>query len=114
MLNRCAGIHGPMSGAPDWDLARVFLGVARAGQLLGAARQLGLDHATVSRRVNALEAALGVKLLERRTTGVVPTSAGEAFLATAERMESEMLQAQAALSGLDVAVGGEVRIGAPD
>jgi DNA-binding transcriptional LysR family regulator len=98
----------------DWDLARVFLAVARAGQLLGAARKLGVDHATVSRRVNMLEAQMGVKLIERRTNGCTLTQAGEAFLASAERMETEMLRAQASLSGFDVALEGEVRIGAPD
>jgi DNA-binding transcriptional LysR family regulator len=98
----------------DWDLARIFLAVARAGQLLGAARKLGLDHATVSRRVNQLEASMGVKLLDRRTNGCVLTPAGEAFLAAAERIETEMLRAQASLSGYDVALEGQVRIGAPD
>ena len=98
----------------DWDLARVFLAVARSGQLLGAARKLGVDHATVSRRVNTLEAQMGVKLIERRTNGCTLTPAGEAFLASAERIETEMLRAQASLSGFDVALEGEVRVGAPD
>ena len=98
----------------DWDQARIFLSVARSGQLLAAARHLHLDHATVSRRVNALEAALRVKLFERRTTGAVLTSAGEQFLQHAERMESAMLAAQAELAGTDIAVSGTVRIGAPD
>jgi DNA-binding transcriptional LysR family regulator len=98
----------------DWDLARVFLAVARSGQLLGAARKLGLDHATVSRRVNALEARMGAKLLERRPNGCVLTRAGEAFLSAAERIETEMLRAQASLSGFDVALEGQVRVGAPD
>lgn len=60
----------------DWDQARVFLAVAREGQLLGAARKLGLDHATVTRRINALEEALGVKLIERTTTGSTLTPRG--------------------------------------
>jgi molybdate transport repressor ModE-like protein len=98
----------------DWDNARIFLAVARTGQMLGAARKLNLDHATVSRRINALEQALGVKLVERRTNGCVLTATGETFLASAERIETEMLRAQAALSGADVAAGGNVRVGAPD
>ena len=53
----------------DWDNVRVFLAVARAGQFVAAAKRLRLDHATVSRRIAALEAALGAKLFERRTTG---------------------------------------------
>jgi DNA-binding transcriptional LysR family regulator len=98
----------------DWDNARIFLAVARTGQMLGAARKLGLDHATVSRRIANLEAGLGVKLIERRTNGCVLTATGETFLGAAERIETEMLRAQAALTGADVAVSGNVRVGAPD
>ena len=57
----------------DWDQLRVFLAVVRAGQFLGAARRLGLDQATVTRRVRALEAGLGARLFDRMTTGSVPT-----------------------------------------
>src|SRR5487761_2191502 len=98
----------------DWDQARIFLAIARTGQMLAAARALHLDHATVSRRINALEANLRVKLLDRRTTGCTLTPAGEAFHLAAEPMESEMLGVQAQLSGMDVAISGTVRIGAPD
>ena len=48
----------------DWDNVRVFLAVARAGQFVAAAKRLRLDHATVSRRVAALEAALGARLFD--------------------------------------------------
>jgi len=98
----------------DWDNVRVFLAVARAGQFVAAARRLGLDHATASRRVAALEAALGAKLFDRRTTGTKLTSAGERFLAAAEQMESAFLHAQADVSEIDVELTGDVRIGAPD
>ena len=98
----------------DWDNVRVFLAVARAGQFVAAARRLRLDHATVSRRIAALEAALGAQLFERLTTGARLTSAGERFLAAAEQMESAFLHAQAEVSGLDVELSGDVRIGAPD
>jgi DNA-binding transcriptional LysR family regulator len=98
----------------DWDHARIFLAVARRGQFLAAARQLRLDHATVMRRMARLEAELGTRLLDRRTTGCVPTSAGEVFLMAAERMEAEMLRVQADLSAQDVEVAGTVRVGAPD
>ena len=98
----------------DWDHLRVFLAVARAGQMLAAARQLGLDHATVGRRLGALEASLGTKLLERRTTGSELTPAGEKLLGHAERIETEMLQVQSAIGNVDLALAGTVRIGAPD
>ena len=60
----------------------MFLAVARAGQMLGAARALGVNQATLSRRMAALEAALGAKLLARRTHGSELTDAGTALLET--------------------------------
>ncbi len=101
-------------GRPDWDDARLFLAVARAGQLLGAARALGVNQATLSRRMAALETALGAKLLVRRTHGSELTDAGAALLETLERVETEMLGVQARLQGTDAAAAGVVRIGAPD
>lgn len=98
----------------DWDHARIFLAVARTGQFLAAARQLRLDHATVGRRISALEADLGVKLFERRTTGCALTPAGERFSVAAECMEAEMLRARSDLGDAEVEVAGTVRIGAPD
>jgi DNA-binding transcriptional LysR family regulator len=98
----------------NWDDVRVFLAVARSGQLLQAARRLGVNHATVGRRVSSLESALKAKLLERSTTGCALTPAGEEFLLAAERMEAEMLAVRASIAGADVEVSGTVRIGAPD
>jgi DNA-binding transcriptional LysR family regulator len=98
----------------DWDNVRVFLAVARGGQFVAAARRLRLDHATVSRRIAALEAALGARLFDRRTTGAKLTSAGERFLGAAEQMETAFLQAQAEIGDIDVELTGVVRIGAPD
>ena len=48
----------------DWDDLRFFLAVARSGRLTAAARRLSADHATVSRRVTALEDSLKAKLFE--------------------------------------------------
>lgn len=98
----------------NWDDARVFLAVARTGQLLAASRRLDMNHATVGRRLSALEAALRTKLVNRRPHGCELTGAGEAFLTAAERMESEMIAAHAALGRQDEALSGTVRIGAPD
>ncbi|TCT07518.1 LysR family transcriptional regulator [Aquabacter spiritensis] len=98
----------------NWDHARIFLAVARAGQILAAAQRLGLDHATVTRRLTALEADFAAKVFERRPTGCTLTAVGEALLPIAERVESEMLRAQALLGGADLRLEGTVRIGAPD
>lgn len=98
----------------DWDNVRVFLAVARAGQLLGAARNLNLNHATTARRISALETELGSRLFVRRTNGSSLSAEGERFLPFAERMETEMLAAQEAVGAQDVSLSGTVRIGAPD
>ena len=98
----------------DWDNVRVFLAVARSGQFVAAAKRLRLDHATVSRRIAALEAGLGARLFDRRTTGVKLTAAGERFLVTAEHMETAFLHAQSEIGDIDVELTGVVRIGAPD
>jgi DNA-binding transcriptional LysR family regulator len=98
----------------NWDDLRIFLEVARAGQILGAGRRLGLNHATVARRINALEAALGTKLLRRHTGGTELTREGERFLALAERVEAETIAARAEVAEQAAGVSGTVRIGAPD
>ena len=98
----------------NWDDIRIFLAVARSGQILGAAKRLGLNHTTVARRLTALETALSTTLIERRTNGSTLTQAGEEFLLAAERMEAEMLSARAQVGDADVAVSGTVRVGAPD
>ncbi|MFK0336600.1 LysR family transcriptional regulator [Agrobacterium sp. 16-172Ci] len=98
----------------NWDDVRLFLSVARSGQFLSAARKLGVNHATLSRRISALEAAIGTQLFLRSTNGCELTEEGQRLLAGAERMETEMLNAQANLGRVDTAVAGTVRIGAPD
>src|SRR5436190_864893 len=52
---------------------RVFLAVARAGRVSVAARKLGVEHTTVSRRLAALESALGAPLFHRTAAGYLPT-----------------------------------------
>ena len=98
----------------DWDDARMFLAVARAGQMLGASRSLGVNQATLSRRMAALEGALGAKLLLRRTHGSELTDAGATLFETLERVETEMLGVQARLQGTEGTAAGVVRFGAPD
>ena len=97
----------------NWDDVRVFLAVARSGQILGAAKSLGINHATVARRLTALEEALGSKLFTRKTNGSELSGAGERFLVHAEAMESAMLAANES-AGADSAIEGTVRVGAPD
>ncbi|MCD7060195.1 LysR family transcriptional regulator [Pelagibacterium xiamenense] len=98
----------------NWDDIRIFLAIARTGQILAAARSLGLNHATVARRLSALEAALGSKLFIRRTNGCDLTAEGEAMLSHAETVESAIFAARAETGRTDETLSGTVRVGAPD
>jgi DNA-binding transcriptional LysR family regulator len=98
----------------DWNDLRVLLAVGRTGKLSAAASRLRADHATVSRRINALENALQVKLLERRSTGCSLTEQGVKLMESAEAMESLALSSVAELSKDEMTVSGAVRIGAPE
>jgi DNA-binding transcriptional LysR family regulator len=71
----------------DWDGLRVFLAVARAGRISVAARKLGVEHTTVSRRLAGLEAALGAPLFHRTAAGYLLTPFGQETLPTAESIE---------------------------
>lgn len=98
----------------NWDDARLFLAVGRHGQFLAASRYLGINQATLSRRISALEAAVGSKLLTRRTNGCEPTDAGKKLLVSLERAESEILGGLDGMAHRDAEISGTVRIGAPD
>lgn len=100
-------------GQPDWDDLRVFLAVARAESLSGAARALKLDPATVGRRIARLEEALGAPLFLRSPQGYAPTEAGQRLLPHAAAAE-EAVAGAGDLTGPDGGLTGSLRIGAPD
>src|SRR5690349_5730927 len=77
---------GPMIA--DWDDLRVFLTLARAGNLTAAARRLEVSHPTVARRIKALEDRVGARLFDRLPDRFALTVAGEALLADAQAMEA--------------------------
>jgi len=70
-----------------WDDARIFLAIARHGTLSGAAIALDMGIATVSRRLDRLEAALAVPLFSRHQSGYRLTDDGQALLERAEALE---------------------------
>lgn len=72
--------------ALDWDDVRVFLEVTRARSLARGAREAGLDRSTASRRIAALEEALGAELFVRTRDGLRLTAAGERLVPHAEQM----------------------------
>jgi DNA-binding transcriptional LysR family regulator len=75
----------------DWEDIRYFVELARCGSLSATARALGVNHATVSRRLARLEATLAHPLFERRPEGYALNAEGSAALASALRMEEAAL-----------------------
>ncbi|WP_259783062.1 LysR family transcriptional regulator [Aestuariispira ectoiniformans] len=98
----------------DWDDGRIFLVVAREGQMLSAARKLGVNQTTLSRKISNLEADLQATLLVRGPGGCVLTEAGHALMAKLERAETAMLEGEALFQGGVEKLSGTVRVGAPD
>lgn len=96
----------------NWDDFRFFLAVARHGTLTLAAAQLGVDHATVSRRIAALEENIKTKLFHRSPQGYALSDAGLKMLPIAEQVESDAMRAIDELSDKRSDLSGPVRIGA--
>ena len=98
----------------DWDNFRFFLELARTGRLVGAARRLEVDQATISRRVQALEKDLGLTLFVRTPAGMELTSAGRALLADAEEMEAASGRVLIAVDKQGGLLRGIVRVGSTE
>jgi DNA-binding transcriptional LysR family regulator len=96
--------------APRWDDVRLFLAVYRQRNLSEAARKLGLDTSTMSRRLSALESDLGQRLFERTRDGLRPTRTAEQVLAAAETMESAHARLTRDVSEVESAAEGIVRL----
>lgn len=96
-----------------WDDVRLFLAIAETGSLSGAARHLKLGQPTVSRRLAALEYALGASLFRRSVGGAALTSAGERLLAPARKMAEWAGEVGRAAGGAVAAPTGLVRVTAP-
>jgi len=97
----------------DWENLHCFAAFARQRSLSAAARELGVEHATVSRRIAALENELKLKLVDRRARAYYLTADGERIAAMAQRMEEEVFAVErAAQAGQDV-LSGEISITAP-
>jgi DNA-binding transcriptional LysR family regulator len=70
----------------DWNDIRILLAVAGEGSTLAASKKLDINQTTVSRRIQALEQALGLTLFERDTRGYSLTAQGRAMIDVAGEM----------------------------
>lgn len=96
-----------------WDDLKLLLALSRTGSLSGAGGRLGLNTSTVGRRLDALEASVGLHLFDRSSSGVLATEAGEALLPAAEAMERAAAEAWRTVAGRETEPEGTVRISAP-
>lgn len=97
----------------DWENLRHFLAVARAGTLSGAARALQVDHATVSRRLIALEAQLQMPLVERLPRSCRLTQGGLQILEWAQTMEAAAFGIARHARASQAPLAGKVTLSAP-
>jgi DNA-binding transcriptional LysR family regulator len=94
----------------EWDDVRFFLVSVRAGGFGAAARRLGTQQSTVSRRVAALEARLGGALFDRTAAGTTLTALGRRVLPEAEVIEQALTRVGDAASSTERTVEGVVRL----
>jgi DNA-binding transcriptional LysR family regulator len=92
------------------DDVRYFLAVRAARSIKGAARALKVDHTTVSRRLAALEIALGATLFERTPDGLLETDVGRSIAPVAERLEIVAAELEEAAQAASDSLAGPVRI----
>jgi DNA-binding transcriptional LysR family regulator len=93
----------------SWDDARILLAVTRNGTQASASKALGIDQATVSRRLLRLEDAVGAALFLRDGTRLVPTETGQRLAERAEEAEASL----ASMIEAEPDLAGAVRIAAP-
>lgn len=98
----------------DLNDLRFIAAISGTGSLAGAARQLGVNHATVFRRVIAIEARLGVRLFDRDGGHYTPTGAGEELARAGAAMEETALVSLRKVAGQDLRPSGVVRIATTD
>lgn len=97
----------------DWEDLRHFSAFISAGSLSAAAKRLGVDHATVARRISSLEASLQLKLVDRRPRAYALTDQGLRVGEFAEQMLASSFALEHFASADQQAVEGEVVIAAP-
>ena len=95
---------------PDWNDLKVLLALARGGSVAGAARAMGVDQSTVSRRLAALEQALGCPLLVRGGREFSWTVQGRTMIAAAEAAEAAIDGGIRELRSARLAATGTVRV----
>ena len=98
----------------NWDDLRYVLAVARSGSMSGAARDLGVNHATVLRRVRNLEEQLGSTVFDRVGHTYIITPAGQVAYDAAVMMEQQSAAVQRQVVGQSTELSGTIVVTAPE
>ncbi len=98
----------------NWDDLKFFLAVSRKGSIRAAAKELGVNHATVSRRINNFEASLNQRLFERTASGYMRTEVGEEIFEEARHLEERLNRVACKVAAKDKALTGDIRVTLPD
>lgn len=98
----------------DWNSLKVFLSIARCGSLSGAANDLGVNHTTVFRRLNAFETEIGGPLFQRINNRYELTTLGDELLGLAQNIESSFNGIDRHIVGKDIQPKGTVKVTAPN
>ena len=101
---------GGTSRAPSWDDLRTLLACVEAGSFRKGAGKLGVDVATAMRRVDRLERALDMKIVDRLPHGLKVLPAGESVLAEIKAMEQAALNIRREAGPLEPSLRGLVRV----
>jgi len=97
----------------NWDDLRYFLEIARGGSITAAAKALGVNHSTVSRRIKAYEENNGVRLFDRTPAGFEITAAGDAIYDLAVEIEAQNQKVTRSLYAQDSRLQGDIDLTMP-
>jgi DNA-binding transcriptional LysR family regulator len=98
----------------NWDDLRFVLAVAETGALSRAAARLGVNHATVLRRIGAFEARIGLRIFDRTPKGYSLTDTGARLLPALSGVETAIEALERIASGADTTMRGIVRLTSTD
>lgn len=107
-------MHSDSTGRMNWDDLRFVLAVAEAGSVSAAARRLGVNHATVLRRIAAFEEAAGTTLFDRTAQGYAILPDRLRVIEAAREAGAAMEAVGRLLRGAEAQISGTVRVTSTD
>lgn len=97
----------------NWDDIRFFLTLCREGSASATAKVLGVNHSTVTRRIQSLEAKHGVLLFKRQRDGFEMTEAAYSVFEQAQGIELQNQQISRTLQGQNSELAGPINLTMP-